>query len=421
MGNAQSPPADPRFSSASRAFTEKELEDLRSLFFSLAAQSQTGGHFITLPVFQTYFQLHGPLGERLFDLITQKGKDQKLTFEELVIAKATYEKGTSEEIEEFIYQFLDVNGDGMLGRSDLESVLTTIFKNIFDNKLSKGHYSSSQDIVSIFIDGANFSRSTGGLDEKSMSLADLRSWFAVLPSARKFLGSLLVPPDTGKPGSQVPRLIHGDNVDSNLIILKKEYAWHIGGVLAEQELEEWRLLYHSSYNGLSFSTFLGNINNRHGKTVLIIKDKEGHIYGGYASQPWERHGDFYGDMKSFIFQLYPKASIHRPTGVNRNLQWCAVNFSSEDIPNGIGFGGRVNHFGLFISASFDQGQTFACTTFGSQCLSRANRICPEVIECWEVVQETKKEKQEALKGTVLERFKEDRHMLNMVGLANSSE
>lgn len=67
-----------------------------------------------------------------------------------------------------------------------------------------------------------------------------------------------------------------------------------------------------------------NCSNKHGKTVLIIKDKEGHIYGGYASQPWEKHGDFYGDMKSFIFQLYPKASIYRPTGVNKNLQWVSL-------------------------------------------------------------------------------------------------
>lgn len=100
----------------------------------------------------------------------------------------------------------------------------------------------------------------------------------------------------------------------------------------------------------------------------------------------------------------------------------AVNFTSEDIPNGIGFGGRVNHFGLFISASFDQGHTFACTTFGSPSLSRRSRVCPEVIECWGVVPKVAdQERHEGVKGTVLERFKEDRHMLNMVGLANSSE
>ncbi|KAK4432595.1 MTOR-associated protein MEAK7 [Sesamum alatum] len=159
-----------------------------------------------------------------------------------------------------------------------------------------------------------------------------------------------------------------------------------------------------------------------GPTVLIIKDKEGCIYGGYASQPWEKHSDFYGDMRSFLFQLYPVASIFRPTGANHNLQWCAVNFSSESIPNGIGFGGRVHHFGLFLSANFDQGHTFSCTTFGSPCLSKTSQIYPEVIECWGVVpRRADQDRPEVIKGTVLERFKEDRHMLNMVGLANSSE
>lgn len=158
-----------------------------------------------------------------------------------------------------------------------------------------------------------------------------------------------------------------------------------------------------------------------GPTVLVIKDKGGYIYGGYASQPWEKHSDFYGDMKSFLFQLKPKVSIFRPTGTNANLQWCAVNFSSDSIPNGIGFGGRANHFGLFVSASFDQGHTFSCVTFDSPCLSSGNQIWPDVIECWGVVSRAQTEKPEMVRGTVLERFKEDRNMLKLVGLANSSE
>ena len=69
-----------------------------------------------------------------------------------------------------------------------------------------------------------------------------------------------VPPFcAGRPGSQVPCLLHGESVDSNMMLLRKEYAWHIGGALSQQELEEWKLLYHSAYNGLSFNTFLGNI------------------------------------------------------------------------------------------------------------------------------------------------------------------
>lgn len=83
----------------------------------------------------------------------------------------------------------------------------------------------------------------------------------------------------------------------------------------------------------------------------------------------------------------------------------------------------MNHFGLFISASFDQGHTFACTTFGSPSLSRSSRVRPEVIECWGVVPKVADQERHdgGFKGTVLERFKEDRRMLNMVGLANSSE
>ncbi|XP_059646608.1 uncharacterized protein LOC132293244 [Cornus florida] len=423
MGNAQSS-TDPHFASASRAFTQKELKGLKSLFLSLAAQSQSDGQYISSSVFKTYFGIHGPLGDRMFDLVTQKRNDQKLTFEDLVIVKGTYEKGTRDEIEEFLYQLVDVNGDGILGRSDLEVVLTSMVDDIFSQKISEPGSSSHQDIVGVFLNAVNFSKADKGCAENNISFEDFRKWCTLVPSVRKYLGSLLMPSDPGRPGSQVPLLLHSENIDSNSILLRKEYAWHIGGALSHQELDEWKLMYHSEYNGLSFNTFLGNISNDKVPTVLIIKDKEGYIYGGYASQPWERHADFYGDMKSFLFQLYPMASIFRPTGANSNLQWCAVNFTSDKIPNGIGFGGRVNHLGLFLSANFDQVHTFACSTFGSPCLSKTNQIYPEVIECWAVVPKgAQEEKQDTVKGkaTVLERFKEDRHMLNMVGLANSSE
>lgn len=100
---------------------------------------------------------------------------------------------------------------------------------------------------------------------------------------------------------------------------------------------------------------------------------------------------------------------------------CASNFSSDSIPNGIGFGGRIGHFNLFVSSNFDNGHTFTSATFNSPCLSKNSRIYPEVIECWGVVPKGgQQEKQDGVKGTVLERFKEDRNMLNLVGLANSS-
>lgn len=65
--------------------------------------------------------------------------------------------------------------------------------------------------------------------------------------------------NVGRPGSQVPRLLQVENINSNMILLNEVYAWHIGGILPHQELGEWKLLYHSAVNGLSFNTFVGNI------------------------------------------------------------------------------------------------------------------------------------------------------------------
>ncbi|XP_020580410.1 TLD domain-containing protein 1 isoform X2 [Phalaenopsis equestris] len=344
-----------------------------------------------------------------------------IIYEDLVISKAVYEKGTPDEIDEFIYELCDVNGDGHLERCDLEAVLDSISDAVFNPKNTQTALGSSKTSMKAFVSSAEFSREVDGKAGSFMSFVDFRNWCNHKPSARKYLGNLLKPPDAATPGFQVPHLLHPENLSPESLTLQKEFAWHIAGALSQSEAVQWKLVYHSAINGFSFSTFMGSVSVG-GPTVLVIKDTEGHIYGGYASQPWERHSDFYGDMKSFLFQLYPQASIFRASGQNNNLQWCAANFSSDSIPNGIGFGGRANHFGLFLSANFDRGHSFACTTFNSPCLSKTNQIQPDVIECWAIMTKgIDHDKIELSKGTILERFKEDRNMLKMVGLANSSE
>lgn len=425
MGNSQASSASAsssRFVMASRAFPKQELDGLRELFASLAAQSRTGGRAISRPVFLEYYQVRGRLGDRLFQLVAKEsGGSDGVTFEDLIISKATYGRGTRDEVDEFIYQLCDVTGDGALTRSDLESVLASVHETVFAIKKEAVEVSNNRPFEE-FLNSAVFSKDVEGVSGKSMSLSDFRNWCTLLPSLRKFLGNLLMPPDSGRPGFEVPLLHYPENICTDTLLLNKEYAWHIGGGFSQHEVQEWKLLYHSSLHGQSFNTFLGKVTNGDAQTVLIVKDTEGSIYGGYASQPWERHSDFYGDMKTFLFKCYPQASIFRPTGANKNLQWCAVNFSSENIPNGIGFGGQPHHFGLFLSANFDQGHSFTCSTFTSPPLSKTNRFRPEVIECWGIqMRGAQDEKLELVKGTVLERFKEDRNMLKMVGLANASD
>ncbi|PKU59324.1 uncharacterized protein LOC110098942 [Dendrobium catenatum] len=197
MGSAQSAASNPRFATASRAFTKQELEDLKSLFVSLAAQSQSDSKYISPSIFQAFFGISGPLASRLFELVSQKRNDGMVTYEDLVISKAVYEKGTRDEIEEFIYELCDVNGDGFLERCDLEAVLDSISDAVFTPKNSQAALSSSKVVMKAFLSATEFSHEVEGKAENCMSLADFRNWCNVIPSARKYLGSLLKLPDTG--------------------------------------------------------------------------------------------------------------------------------------------------------------------------------------------------------------------------------
>ncbi|KAM0905266.1 hypothetical protein ACQ4PT_017457 [Festuca glaucescens] len=246
---------------------------------------------------QEYFGVRGALGDRLFQLVAKEGSEEDgVTFEGLIICKATYERGTRDEADEFIFQLCDVMGDGVLTRSDLESVLASLRETIFESNKEAGEGSNKRTSEAL-LNSAVFSTNAEGVLEKSMSLSDFRNWCIVMPSLRKFLGSLLMP-----------------------------------------------------------------------------------------------------------------------------LIQCATNFTSENIPNGIGFGGKPHHFGLFLSAGFDQGHSFTSSTFTGPPLSNTNRFRPEVIECWGIqVKGSLDEKTELVKGTVLERFKEDRNMLKLIGMASASD
>lgn len=63
----------------------------------------------------------------------------------------------------------------------------------------------------------------------------------------------------GRPGFEVPLLHYPENICTDTLLLNKEYAWHIGGGFSQHEVQEWKLLYHSSLHGQSFNTFLGKV------------------------------------------------------------------------------------------------------------------------------------------------------------------
>ncbi|KAE8652948.1 hypothetical protein Csa_017773 [Cucumis sativus] len=96
----------------------------------------------------------------------------------------TYEKGTNEEIEEFIYELLGVSDDGVLGRSDLESVLIAIFNYVFPSTNNEPGLDSHKDVIQIFVRAATFLE-----NDEQFTYENFKNWCSLLPSVRKFLGS----------------------------------------------------------------------------------------------------------------------------------------------------------------------------------------------------------------------------------------
>ncbi|KAF9149159.1 hypothetical protein BG015_009061 [Linnemannia schmuckeri] len=164
-----------------------------------------------------------------------------------------------------------------------------------------------------------------------------------------------------------------------------------GGGGLDQNLSETRptpplkLLFSSKTSGASFSTLLQKITYQ-GPTLVVMKDEDGYIFGAYADQDWEQGPKFYGTDRSFLFTIRPTFRIYRPSqGINSNFQY--LDSGTKTLPNGIGFGGQLRYFGLWLASDFQTGQSAAeplCSTFQSPRLSKQQNFKLDEMEVWQV-------------------------------------
>lgn len=58
--------------------------------------------------------------------------------------------------------------------------------------------------------------------------------------------------------------------------------------------DKWRFLFSSHQFGENFSQLLRRVVNR-GPNIIVIKEKNGNIFGGYASESWNVQPQFLGE------------------------------------------------------------------------------------------------------------------------------
>lgn len=200
----------------------------------------------------------------------------------------------------------------------------------------------------------------------------------------------------------------------------------INSALPHTLRSEWRLLYCCSLHGASFATMLKKIVNE-GPTVLVVKDREGHIFGGFAAESWMPNAQFYGSSHCFLFSLKPIMDVYYPTGYNSNFIY--VNQNQQTLPNGLGMGGQWGYAGLWINDTFGSGHSKAgpkCTTYNSPQLSSTAEFSFDVMEVWAVGrkqsgQEEEEEKDPKKKSGLLKMDVETKAVLEMAGKEQHSE
>ena len=81
--------------------------------------------------------------------------------------------------------------------------------------------------------------------------------------------------------------------------------------------------------------------------------------GGHGSATWYKGAKFTGmddgGAGCCVFSLKPRCALYPASGFNGNFQYLASGCTSGINPNGVGMGGQVKNFALFIDSSLDFG------------------------------------------------------------------
>ena len=161
--------------------------------------------------------------------------------------------------------------------------------------------------------------------------------------------------------------------------------------LPAEQRRKWRLLFTTARDGVSFSRFVSMTTHR-APCLVVLRDKQGAVFGGFASEPLTVSPKFGNGYGSFLFTLdapprFPRTpAIHRASGDNANLVY--LNIKMEQICNGLAFGGNLeaSFFGLWVRDDLESGRSDGpCATYSqSPCLASSTEFAIDEIEVWAV-------------------------------------
>jgi TLD len=203
------------------------------------------------------------------------------------------------------------------------------------------------------------------------------------PVATQVGESTLQPPEYMAAGSFQP-----GGVDASSIISREEAAALAAALPGRMRLAHWKRLYSTVTDGFSLQS-LYRSGARAARSVLLVEDFSGAVFGAYCTEPWRVQPRYQGSGETFVFQLRPhriKYSWKRPSdqsggggggGGSRNDFFMLVGQDSAGI-------GGAPHFALWLDSDLLYGTSGLCETFASPVLAGSEDFKVKSLELWRI-------------------------------------
>ena len=111
-------------------------------------------------------------------------------------------------------------------------------------------------------------------------------------------------------------------------------------------------------------------------SILVLKDEDGNIFGGYASEEWSPKYTFYGTGECFLFTYYKenRINIFSSTGQNDHYMY------GDD--EQICMGCSDDYFSLSLRNNFLDGYSKSTKTYNNESLNNKDKFTIVKLELW---------------------------------------
>jgi len=380
-----------------------ELHNLQELYKTLATESHTSTNTIKKVVFKTHlldkFLIPVELADKIATVFAQSG--DTINYEAFICGFAMCCKGSIDVKLQFLYELFSKNKLGitqpelerMLKLTELSS-LAILHNDILleENSLKSETEEQLQNRRDEAVQELARDAFRRNKDKPYLKFPRFKEWALSERKILDFFEFLLhsdFEPSTEIPSDLKASIPHVEPMK----VLGKSYLMSIEDILKlrnELPLQlqscAWIQLYSTKDSGFSFGSMMFRLNGKkyhiQDQTILLVSDSEGYVFGAFSSELLRKYSaGFYGDEKTFLFQLKPTFKLFKATGFSRNFIF------SDD--KGISFGGMSDYPALLLDTEFLNGKSNATDTYKNEILAKESSFQIKSVELWGFVQPDK--------------------------------